>query len=145
MSIQVIGLDRVRALIGDIPDDLFSEELLTELGEFFVFKIKERTAEGKDVDGNLFAKYSPKWAAFRAATGHETDPVNLFFSGSMLGAMQVEALPDDKQVRIYFMDTEDKTGAKNALKAKGLNDYRKFFDLSSDEVEASLEIIKGKV
>lgn len=145
VEVRVIGLEKAQKEIGQIPERVFSYETLTEIGLFFTSAIKMRTAEGKDVDGRPFKPYSAKYSVFREKAGYGTDKVDLFFTGAMMGAMQSEALVSQKAVRLFFLDTTDKSGARNPVKAAGLNKDRRFFDVSADEIQQAIEIIKRKV
>lgn len=145
VEVKVINLEFVEKQIGKIPDDIFSYETLTELGLFFTSAIKMRTARGVDFQGRPFKPYSAKYAAFRENAGFGSSTVDLFFSGAMTSAMQSEALVSQKAVRLFFLDTTDKSGVRNPVKAAGLNKDRRFFAVSDEDIRQAIEIIKRKV
>ena len=141
-DIKVVNLEFLERRVGKIPDSVFSQRNLTEIGLFFTFKIKQRTAQGKDVHGNMFKPYGAKYAVLREKAGFSSSPVDLFRSGSMMAALQSEPLVSEKAVRLYFLDTVDKEGVRNPVKAAGLNKDRRFFDLSQDEINGAIDIIR---
>ena len=143
-GVRVINLEHVERQIGKIPDEFFSAVTLTELGLYFIFNIKQRTAKGVDVNNNAFKPYSAKYAIFREKAGFSSSPVDLFRSGSMLGALQAEPLVSEKAVKLFFTNTTDKEGVSNPLKAAGLNKDRRFFAVSDEDVRGALKIIKKR-
>lgn len=140
-GISVEGLTRLEhkaaALLRGIesPD----RSLFVEVGEFMRFRIQARTAEGKDVDGKDFEPYSDAYKAYRTKTGHPSDKVNLFFTGSMLSSMDFEV--SRKRVDLFFQNTSDPDGVSNPMKAFFLNENRTFFSLSDDDVKGIMAII----
>lgn len=104
---------------------------MDEVGLFIISQIQIRTAEGKDVNGVDFVPYTVPYKLFRESKGHTGDKVNLFFTGAMMSS-QTHSATDDS-VRVFFMGTEDGSGASNPLKAYALNKKRNFFALSGDD------------
>lgn len=123
-------------------NDVFSEELLNEIGEYIKFKIKERTLEGRDVSGNAFTPYSDAYKAYREIHGRPTAWVDLFFTGSMQGSMTHEVDGNSGEVKVFFMNTQDKSGASNPEKAFYLNEERNFFGVSEEEIEEIRDIVQ---
>lgn len=126
--IEIRGLDDLISRLDHIDRHLFDSRLMGEIGEYIIFKIQEQTAKGKDADGRAFTKYTPRYKLFRQETGHPVDKVNLFYSGSMMSSMTYDAGED--KVRVFFMNTTDKSGTSNPLKAYALNKKRRFFAIS---------------
>jgi hypothetical protein len=87
--------------------------------------IKQRTAQGKDVNGNPFKRYSDSYSSFRAKAGRSRTP-NLMFSGRMLNSMKVKA---SKTTGVLFFSR-----AEESRKAAFNNRTRRFFDLSKKEL-----------
>lgn len=120
-------------------------KLMAEIGFFLMARIKTRTSAGKDVDGTPFAPYSAKYAFFRQKKGRPIDKVDLFFTGSMMSSMTMEASQDS--VRVFFMPTQDRTGTSNPAKAFWLNKKRQFFAISDqdqqDITRVVLDALKG--
>ena len=138
--IEIKGLDELINRFIDLGNDMFSRNLMAEIGTYLIAQIQLRTSEGTDAAGMPFKPYSPKYALFREETGHSAGTVNLFYTGSMMSAMTFEA--DVDQVRVFFMNTKDKSDASNPLKAFALNQERQFFAMSVEEQEAILELIE---
>ena len=86
--------------------------------------IKERTADGVGYNGT-FKPYSTGYAKIRQARGATLTP-NLFFTGSMLGAMSAE-LKNSNEARIFF------TRAEESKKAAFNDQIRPFFGFNQSE------------
>lgn len=139
LNIRLLG-DSVFNRLESLGRSIFSSDLMERIGFFISFKIKERTAEGVDVNGTPFKPYSEKYKMFREKTGHPTNIVNLFYTGSMLGSMTPEVTEDS--VRVYFLNTSDSRNVKNPMKALWLNESRNFFALSQEDIQDILGIIR---
>ena len=87
--------------------------------------IQDRTAEGRGYKGG-FAPYSQSYARFRQARGRQTSPVDLNFTGRMLGSMAKRKISRGVQ-EIYF------TRATEARKARFNNRLRPFFGFNQVE------------
>lgn len=131
--VQAIGLQRLIKKFRYFGRQVFSERLMNEIGMFAISQIQIRTAEGTDVKGRPFAPYSPRYRMFKKGKGSAGDKVNLFLTGSMMGSMTHDATEDT--TRIFFMNTEDRSGTKNPAKAFFLNQKRNFFALSKEDQE----------
>jgi phage gpG-like protein len=140
-GITVIGLSALKRRMTKLKRKIENPDkaLLTEIGMFMQLRIKERTAEGKDVDGTLFEPYSPAYKVFRQKKGHPVNKVNLFFTGSMMSSMTFRT--GGNEVELYFLNTSDPSGARNPQKAFFLNEDRTFFSLSEQDVEDIVEIV----
>ena len=139
-SINLSGITEVQEFLNRLNGDIFSKSLMGEIGAFISFTIKKRTMEGVDVDGSLFAPYSPSYALFRREKGRSTK-VNLFFTGSMLSSMTWSS--NKNEVRVYFLNTSDSSGSSNPKKAFFLNQSRNFFALSEDDIDKVVETIEN--
>ncbi|MGD9156798.1 MAG: hypothetical protein PVG39_00190 [Desulfobacteraceae bacterium] len=145
ISIDLVGITRIQRKLTLLQNSIFSRALMTEIGLFAMTRIKSRTVEGKDVDGTPFKPYSPKYAMFRQEHGHPTNKVNLTFSGSMLSSMTFN--PDADKVTLYFLNTYgfgagNKSHTSNPKKAFFLNEERRFFALSGEDVEDIVDIVE---
>lgn len=129
--VQAIGLQRLIRRLRYFGQQVFSERLMNEIGTYAISQIQIRTAEGKDVKGKPFSPYSKRYRLFRKKKGHSVDKVNLFFTGSMMSSMTHEATEDT--TKIFFMNTPDRSGVPNPLKAWALNQKRSFFALSEQD------------
>jgi hypothetical protein len=132
----------VGALV-EVREGLFDKQVLLRMGMFVRFQIEKRTAAGKGVDGSEFVPYSPQYRLFREKTGHPTSKVNLFYTGSMMSAMTVEAKEDE--ARIYFLNSTDRRGVPNPAKAFYLDQDRHFFGMSQEDVEGVTRIYEQHV
>lgn len=136
-EIQIRGISRVVAKLEGIRAFRGSQLLMDEIGRGIVERILERTGKGVDVIGAEFDPYSTSYKKRREDLDLPVDDVDLFFSGSMLGALTWEA--SKKQVRIFFQDTPGtsiggvKPTATNAEKALYNQDKRDFFGMSSND------------
>lgn len=147
VRVRVNGLDRTWKRLARLPDEVFSDRNLNQLGSFFTATIKKRTAEGKDVDGRFFKPYTLKYEALRVLNGHSDSP-NLFWTGSMMNAMTYKVdkvFGSAHSITLFFRDTEDKFGGRNPLKAHGLNLDRRFFDLSQEDLDQGANLLRSKI
>jgi hypothetical protein len=110
------------------------QKVKTALGrtaEFLMFLIKQRTARGKDYQGNNFVKYSDSYLEFRKLKQLPTTP-DLFFKGNMMSNMTQKTTPTKSQ--IYFSAVRENIKALNNQKT------RKFFAIGDKETS----LIKNK-
>jgi len=133
VGVEVRRLDKTRLRLKQIPKVVFSQKIMEKIGLFLMMRIKERTLKGKDVGGKEFKSYSQVYKKIREKKGLPTQIVDLFFSGSMMGSMTQEASKDE--VRLFFMNTKDREGGENPIKAFRLNESRPFFSISTEEVK----------
>ena len=107
------------------------KKALGRTAEFLIFLIKQRTAKGKDYQGNAFVKYSSDYASIRKAKGLPTTP-DLFFKGNMMSGMTQTSTPTQAQITF--------TSVRENSKALWNQRTRKFFAIGSLEEP----IIKNK-
>lgn len=136
-----VASDAVRRRLANIPSGIFKISMMKEIGEYLKFRIKSRTQEGKDKSNRRFKPYSPEYKIFREKHGRPTSKVNLTFTGSMLSAMDYVAT--DRSVRLFFQNTEDESGAKNPIKAMGLQRNREFFGIGKGDRAGIRRIINS--
>jgi len=117
--------------------------VMDEVGLMLIARIQARTAEGRDVDGNTFEPYSPKYRLFRERTGRTGRKVNLFYTGSMMSSMTHTATKD--MVTLFFANTQDPSGTPNPLKAYFLHQHRRFFAMSGEDRLMAMQIIRNHV
>lgn len=104
---------------------------LGRTAEFLMFIIKQRTARGRDYQGNSFVKYSPEYLKLREAKGLPRTP-DLFFKGNMLSNMTQKST--STRAEIYF------SAVRENKKALWNQKTRKFFAIGEKEAP----IIKNK-
>lgn len=145
-DISIKGYDEIQRLLKRLADrGISNTPLFNEIGLFLIAKIKLRTAEGVDADGQRFKPYSTRHAAKRASVGLPIDHVDLFFTGSMLSSMIPAA--EQNQVRVFFMPTQDRFGGFNPAKAFFINEDqgREFFAISDKEADAIIDMAARKM
>lgn len=139
VNIRLDGLPRIKKKLREIESSPLSKSLMSEVGLFILARIKSRTIRGVDYSGKLFKPYSQQYKLFRKKKGHPTNKVNLTFTGSMLASMDFDS--SEKQTRVFFLNTRDSTGTENPKKAFFLNEERKFFALSKDDVQRIMQMV----
>lgn len=77
------GLDEIKRIAASAPS------AMVKMGEAIVLVIKERTRAGIDRHGGQFLPYGDRHARRRRQFGLSQAPVNLTFSGRMLGDLHV--------------------------------------------------------
>ena len=138
--IDIKGIANIDQKLDEIVSVVQSKKLLSEIGSFELNKIKTRTLQGKDANGNDFDPYTDQYAKYREKAGYSTEPVDLFLTGSMSASMTFDT--SGNQVELYFLNTTDKTGARNPLKAFFLNQDRTFFALSKEDIKQIKKIVQ---
>jgi hypothetical protein len=93
--------------IDEIVPPLARKALLQQLGLLQIGRIKRRTKDGVDVNGNPFAPYSPRYAEQRKRAGWSTKP-DLWLRGGMLGGLAVVDV-DESRVLVGFQGTAQRT------------------------------------
>lgn len=139
------GSQRLSLALDALSSGIVDKALMTELGEYAMFRVKARTMQGKDASNQPFKPYSKDYAFFRESKGHQTSPVNLFFRGHMLAAMDVDA--DDTNATIFFNDQQQAAkahGHHHGSAKTGLPE-RAFFALSDDDVDQLKQIITERI
>ena len=96
--------------------------------------IKDRTRQGKSVNGGGFKRYSKGYAKKRAERGASTTP-NLFFSGQMLGNMSFKKLSPTKG-QVFFPNRTQN------IKAFFNDQSRPFFSVNRVEEDKAVEIFR---
>lgn len=76
---------KFQRLIRTMPVE--ADRALTKAAINLTNSIKRRVAGGRGLGGSIFAPYDPKYAKLRTKRGRTTSPVDLNFSGKMLGSM----------------------------------------------------------
>lgn len=137
--VELSGIRGIKGRIAKLTSSQLARPMLGEIGMFILLKIKKRTIKGEDVNGLDFIPYTPMYAKSRAKEGYSIKPVDLTKTGSMLSAMDYEY--DDNSVDVFFKNTTDKFGGRNADKAFFLNENREFFALSDSDVKGIMVIV----
>ena len=147
-----VNAERLRVFLVELQKGIESSpELMMDIGGYLQFSILARTAKGKDAEGNDFIEYSKEYAKIRELIGLQTDNVDLFFGGSMLGSMTYES--DKTSAKVFFMNTPhvghvkvpghkkkasgeeepEEKKATNAELAYYNDEVRPFFSISAEE------------
>lgn len=142
-TVKIVGGERVRLKLKNLPKNILSKAIMSEIGSFLMTSIKTRTLTGYDFKDRRFKKYSPKYKFLRNKKGLPTNIVDLFFTGSMMSSMTFEA--QKEEVRLFFMSTTDKHGSVNSEKAFYVNRLRKFFALSVDDAKEVNRLLQEHV
>jgi hypothetical protein len=114
------------------------DRALIQTAQFGTNLILDRTADGQGYKGGSFASYSAKYALFRKIKGRQVAPVDLNFSGKMLGAM-ASAKVKTGVAKIYF------TRAAEAKKAAFNNQKRPFFGFNRNEQSRVQEFFASRI
>lgn len=113
------------------------QTLLEKLAFGAEYKIKQRTAAGADVNGQVFVDYSPGYAKKRLASGRRINPVDLMYTGDMLAQMTHE-IPsfDPNSTEIFFRTkrAEDLAYFHNITGAGRGRVFREFFALNDGDI-----------
>ena len=96
--------------------------------------IKDRTRQGKSVNGSGFKPYSKSYRKVRAKRGATLTP-NLFFSGQMLGNMSFKKLSSTKG-QVFFPNRTQN------IKAFFNDQSRPFFSVNKKEEDRAVEIFR---
>lgn len=141
--ISIQGSDQLLMKLRRIPGDAFGRRFFAEVSEYAIVKIQQRTLAGKDADGIAFRPYSPKYKLFREKKGRQSGTVNLFFHGDMFNAMTYRS--NATSTILFFANTSDRDGTKNPKKAFFLQQKRKFFALSKEDIDGIMNIARRYV
>ena len=109
---------------------------LGRTAEFLMFLIKRRTSQGKDYQGNNFAKYTSQYAQTRKAKGRQTTYADLNFTGQMLSNITQRSTPT--YAIIYFASKFQN------VKALGNQTKRKFFSIGDKEVQPIMNVFMNE-
>jgi len=152
-----VHTEKVRVFFVELQEGLRSTKaLMNEIGGRLMQSIKDRTADGIDAEGNQFKDYSKEHARIRELVGLQTEHVDLFFGGSMLGSMTYES--DRTSTKLFFLNTphvehvvvpghkKKKSGTvTNAELAYYNDEVRPFFSISAEEQEMILGMVDDYV
>ena len=127
---------RLDKLLREMPAAV--DKALIQTSQFGTNLILDRTADGQGYKGGSFASYSAKYALFRKIKGRQVAPVDLNFSGKMLGAM-ASAKVKTGVAKIYF------TRAAEAKKAAFNNQKRPFFGFNRNEQSRVQEFFASRI
>ena len=107
--------------------------------------IENRTSQGKGYLG-AFRPYSDSYAKFRANRGRNINPVDLNFTGRMLGSMATRKLSRGVQ-EIYFTRAEEARKAyfHNVTGAGKGRITRKFFGFNQNEQNKLRQFFKSRL
>ena len=117
---------------------------IARAGIFIENAIKDRTRQGKSVNGGGFKRYSKGYAKKRAERGASTTP-NLFFSGQMLGNMSFKKI---LAYLLFFMALSPTKGQvffpnrTQNIKAFFNDQSRPFFSVNRVEEDKAVEIFR---
>jgi len=144
-NVEIIGLKPVTDLLRVLVRDMTTKGVMSRIGNYVMSSIKNRTADGVDVDMERFKKYTTGHSKVRAIKGLPTNVVDLFFHGTMMNAMTHEATDD--RVVLYFLPTTGKdakgkpSNVKSPAKAYYLNEDREFFAMSDKDKDGAQDMV----
>ena len=152
-----VNIERLRVFLTELEEGVHSSpELMRDIGGRLELSILKRTAEGKDAEGNSFIDYSKEYARIRELIGLQTGHVDLYFGGSMLGALTHES--DKVSTKLFFMNAphvehvkvpghKKKASGKvtNAELAYYNDEVRPFFSISAEEQQMIFKMVDDYV
>lgn len=145
MEIDTKNIPAIRRTLEVMKDGPFTKALFNEIGLYIRTRIIARTSFGKDYQNKPFIPYSPKYAEFRFKHGRPTAPVDLQFTGDMLGPSGMTYNATDSNVRVFFTANKTPgTKATHAEKAYYNQQTRTFFRLSKRDIEGIMLIVQSK-
>lgn len=114
--------------------------ILRRVGETLERRIRERTAEGIDAEGEPFEPYSKDYAKKRLKEGKPTNIVTLQYTGEMLRNLRSSVNTTKQEVVLHFPDPQQalKAAAHNEESARVL---RRFFALNEEDMVTARDII----
>jgi hypothetical protein len=141
-TVTIIGLKQVLARLRRlrrVPNE-DAKKMMSEIAEFAIFRILDRTSRGVDVNETAFKPYSPRYALFRQKKGLPTNIVDLTVTGMMLSSISYES--DTRKARIFFQNITDRSDTPAPMKAYFLNQEREFFAINDEDKERALAIVE---
>ncbi|MBI5885370.1 MAG: phage virion morphogenesis protein [Deltaproteobacteria bacterium] len=142
---RISGLDGLKVTLAKVKEGVASPEILEKAAAGLKERILERTALGRDVDGEAFAPYSPRYAKRRARAGKDAKLVTLRSSGAMLDSITTQAR--QTEVSLGFNPSKEALKASR-LQAAGVGDKRikrRFFVVSEDDRAWVVRTVAGGV
>jgi hypothetical protein len=110
-----------------------SEEAMLYAGARQITRIRERTAQGLDVNGAPFTPYTKAYAKVRTKKGRNVTPVDLLMSGRLMDSLQVE-VRSETEFAITVQDADAAIYGRAHNEGLGNLPQRRFFDTSADEI-----------
>jgi hypothetical protein len=114
---------KIKALMRNLPKE--ADIALTKAAVNLSSNIKRRVAQGRGLNGSPFPSYDPKYAKLRVKRGRSAAPVDLNFTGKMLGSMN-GSLDRKGVAKVSF------TGLAQAKKAYFTDQRRPWFGVDRD-------------
>lgn len=120
--------------------------------------IKDRTEQGRDVEGASIGRYSKEYAQIRKDAGRQTAFIDFNFTGHMLNSLAFE-VNANSEGEIFLINTAAPSGAeqKNAGgygggrtatavdKARATNEIAEWFALSDEDQEKIVKILNDEL
>jgi hypothetical protein len=144
--------------------NLFAKRALSKMALVAIANIKTRTARGIDFQGQGFRPYTEEYAALRNQFGRNTAPVDLTWTGRMLGNLKITRTEMERaKIYIGFSGTHqvnsivvDKKSRKFKTKrtgreipiagmVAGLNRKRRFFALGPKDKQDIRRVAEGEL
>lgn len=142
-EVVVQGTESLRRSFKRLLRGISAGEVLNDIGLYLTTSIKRRTQEDHlDISGRAFKPYTSKYLLWRVKKGYGTN-VDLTLTGSLMNSLTHEAYSD--QVKIFFMPGTDKSGMSNPAKAFYLQDKRKFFGYTNEDVTRIMNIYEVNI
>lgn len=139
MDFVLTGVKGIIRKARELENTPFAKDMMAEIALYIMSQIKDRTLDGKDVDGDSFKDYSVGYAEWREQEGYQTAFPDLTVSGHMLSAMTSRSTK--REAEIFFMNTQDKDGVSAPDKAFWNNEDREFFGLSKSDEKQIKQIV----
>ena len=96
--------------------------------EDIVTRLQYDANAGRDIEGNTFRPYHPKYAEKRKEMGKQVSPPNLTITGTMLSSIRTDIRKEGANVVGRISVNDDPKKVEGNLK------YRKFFGLSKERL-----------
>lgn len=100
-----------------------------------VESIVKRTKSGKNVSGQNFPRYTEGYRKQKSRAGLPTSPVDLTFSGRMLGSLKHKTRRSGTKIESTITLSDD------AGKVEGVQKRRPFFGISKDMIKSYQDIL----
>lgn len=138
------NLRHIRAVYDKRFQDQTARALEKALEQEITF-IRLRTQQGRDVEGEKFAKYSKFTQALRKERGRNVTTVDLTFTGAMLRALRSKITRAHGYIEgVIFFIASERSKARRHNEGDPINRLpkRRFFGLSEEQVARITDSIR---
>ena len=145
--------DEVREHLKKIVDRMVSRSVLENAGNYAIMMILLRTQTGKDIHGNPFDQYSPKYLRQKIGLGKYSGRVDMSLKGNMLNDMQTAVKRSNEAYEVKVGYLPGKSAEESINKARWHNrdgagrsrKIRAFVGLTASEKAQMLSWFKQNV